>query len=166
MINDQWNMSEENKKILYFGVFSLQIKLCLQTWKGSNPRPLYHEFTLLQCFNHCPQMNKFLSQFAFCLAKDQGITWVVVVVDEVLHHLFHFLFRKKLKWKNLLYWESNRGTSDPQPSTYSLSYRAIDNIVKFDFYMLPQTLDQYWSSLFFILAQGGRGSKQEIADRE
>ena len=42
----------------------------------------------------------------------------------------------------------NRGTTDPQPSTYPLSYRAIDILdVKIDFHISPQTLDQYWSTL-------------------
>ena len=36
--------------------------------------------------------------------------------------------------KNLPDWESNQGPSDPQPSTYALSYRAIDIFdVKIDF---------------------------------
>ena len=39
---------------------------------------------------------------AFCLrpsAKDQGITWVVLVVVLVLHHLVHFLFKRNLSEK-------------------------------------------------------------------
>ena len=44
----------------------------------------------------------------------------------------------------------NWGPSDPQPSTCPLSYRAIDiNDVKIDFYISPQTMDQYWSTLVF-----------------
>ena len=39
--------------------------------------------------------------------------------------------------------ELNRGPSDPQTSTYPLSYRAIDIVVKIDLYVSPQTLDQY-----------------------
>ena len=36
-------------------------------------------------------------------------------------------------------------------ATYPLSYRAIDIIyVKIDFYISPQTLDQYWSTLVYI----------------
>ena len=53
--------------------------------------------------------------------------------------------------KNLPDWELNRGPSDPQPSTYPLSYRALDIIdVKINFYILPQALDQYWSTLVFF----------------
>ena len=50
--------------------------------------------------------------------------------------------------KNLPDWESNRGPSDPQPSTNPLNDRAFHIIVvKIDLYILPQTLDQYWSTL-------------------
>ena len=56
--------------------------------------------------------------------------------------------------KNLPDWDSNRGPSDPQPSTYPLSYGAIDiKIVKIDLYISPQTLDQYWSTLVLVLFQ-------------
>ena len=62
-----------------------------------------------------------------------------------------FPLKKKFKWKNLPGWDSNWGTSDPQPSTYLLSYKAIDTIdVKIDFYISPQTLGQYWSTLVLI----------------
>ena len=41
-----------------------------------------------------------------------------------------------------------RGPSVPQPSIYPLSYRAIVIFeVKIDFYISPQTLDQYWLTL-------------------
>ena len=66
----------------------------------------------------------------FCLrplAKDQGITWVFVVVLVVVlvvhHHLVHFLFKRNLSEKNIPDWESNRGPSEPQPGTYPLSHR-------------------------------------------
>ena len=46
--------------------------------------------------------------------------------------------------KNLPGWDP----SDPQPASYPLSYSAIDVIgVKVDFYISPQALDQYWSTL-------------------
>ena len=42
------------------------------------------------------------------------------------------------------------GVPYPQPSTYPLSYRAIDiNDVKIYLYISPQTLDQYWSTLVY-----------------
>ena len=93
----------------------------------------------------------------FCLrplAKDQGITSVVfVAIVVVVHHLVHFLFKRNLSEKNLPDLESNRGPSDPQPSTYPLSYRAIDIfVVKIDFYISPQTLDQYWLTLVLFCA--------------
>ena len=76
--------------------------------------------------------------------------WWVLILPGVLFvlHLVHFLFKRNLSEKNLSDWESNQGPSDPQPSFYPLSYRAIDIInAKIDFYISPQTLDQYWSSL-------------------
>ena len=79
-------------------------------------------------------------------AKDQGITWVVVVLVLVLVlvHLVHFLFERNLSEKKYPGWESNRGPS----ALYPLSYRVIDIInVKIDLYILPQTLYQYWSTL-------------------
>ena len=86
----------------------------------------------------------------FCLrpsAKDQGIV-VVVVVVLALHYLVHFVFKRNLSEKNLPEWESNWGPPDPQPSTYPLSYRAMDIIaMKNDLYIWPHTLDQYWSTL-------------------
>ena len=58
----------------------------------------------------------------FCLrpsAKDQGITWAVVVVVLVLaHHLVHFLLKINLS-EFLPSWESNRGPLAPQPCTLS-----------------------------------------------
>ena len=84
------------------------------------------------------------------LAKDQGITWVVFLVPVVLHHLVHFLLKRNLSEKNLAGWESNRGPSDLQPSTYPMSYRAINVVnVKIDFYISPQTLDQNWLTLVY-----------------
>ena len=66
----------------------------------------------------------------------------------VHNQVFRILF---LSEKNLPDWESNRGPSDPQPSPYPLSYRAIDIInVKIDLYISTQTLDQYWSTLVKI----------------
>ena len=51
--------------------------------------------------------------------------------------------------KNLPDW----GSSDSQPSTYPLSSRAIYIINgKIDFYISPQTFDQYWSTLVLVLA--------------
>ena len=63
---------------------------------------------------------------------------------------FTIWFISSLK-ENLPDWESIRGPSDLQPSTFPLSYRAIDNnSVKIDFYISPQTLDQYWSTLVLL----------------
>ena len=60
--------------------------------------------------------------------------------------MVNFLFN--LSEKYLPDWESPWGISDPQPSTYPLSYTALDIIiVKIDLYISPQTLDQYWSTL-------------------
>ena len=54
--------------------------------------------------------------------------------------------------KNLPDWKLYRGLSVPQSSTYPLSYRAIDTIdVKIDFYISPQTLDQYWLTLVLLV---------------
>ena len=57
--------------------------------------------------------------------------------------------------KNLPDWESYLGLSDPQLSTYPLSYRAIDIInVEIDICISPHTFDQYWSALdFYTLTQ-------------
>ena len=55
--------------------------------------------------------------------------------------------------KNLPDWKLNRDALDPQPSTYPLSYRAMDiNDEKIYLYISPWTLDQYWSTLvlFYI----------------
>ena len=44
-----------------------------------------------------------LSNNRYCLrpsAKDQGITWVVVVLVVLLHHLVHFLIKRNLNAKN------------------------------------------------------------------
>ena len=57
-----------------------------------------------------------LTPFNFCLrpsAKDQGITWVLLVLV-VVHHLAHFLFKRNLSCTNLPDLELNRGPSVPQ----------------------------------------------------
>ena len=52
---------------------------------------------------------------------------------------------------NLPDWKMSRGISDPQLSTYPLSYRALEIIeVKIDFLISLQTLDQYWSTLVLL----------------
>ena len=62
--------------------------------------------------------------------------------------------------KNLTDWESNGGPSDQQPSTYPLSYRALDiHKVKIDFYISPQTLDQYWSVDTCLISLKNSGGK-------
>ena len=72
----------------------------------------------------------------------------IFLVPGLVTDSVHFLPKRNLSEKNLPGWDSNWGTSDPQPSTYLLSYKAIDTIdVKIDFYISPQTLDQYWSTL-------------------
>ena len=85
----------------------------------------------------------------FCLrpsAKDQGITSVVLAL------LVHFLFKRNLSEKNLPDRELNQGSSDPKPSTSPLSHSGVDiNDVRIDLYILPQTLDQYWSTLVYPL---------------
>ena len=82
-------------------------------------------------------------------AKDQGITRVLgVVLVVVVLYLVHFLYKRNLSEKIPLTGIGNWGSSDPQLSTYPLSYKAIDIIdVKIDLYISPQTLDQYWSTL-------------------
>ena len=88
----------------------------------------------------------------FCLrpsAKDQGITWVLLVL---VHHLVHFLLKINLIEKK--FWVSNRG-----PLARQLSYGNIETNGWKMIYLIiskttPQTLDQYWSTLIF----NGEGS--------
>ena len=53
--------------------------------------------------------------FLWPSAKDQGITWVVVV--ELILHLVHFLSKRNLREKILPSWDSNLGPADPQSGT-------------------------------------------------
>ena len=90
----------------------------------------------------------------FCLrplAKDQGITRVVVVllVLLVLHLLVYFLIKRNLREKISPSRYSNLGPPDPQSGTlptelrrhFCLSVRKLSTNFK------NHTLDQYWSTL-------------------
>ena len=103
------------------------------------------------------------SKVYFCLrplAKDQGITWVVVVV--LVHHLVHFLSKRNLSKKNLPDWKLNWGLQIHSQALYPLSNCLIvTQIVKIYLFNLrmsktmPQTLDQYWSTLVSRWANPG-----------
>ena len=92
----------------------------------------------------------FFIQRRFCLwptAKDQGITWVVVVV--LVHRLVQFHLLNKLK-KYCWCWIRPSVLSLTSPFLYQLSYIDMDCLMKKIFFLiLPQTLDQYWSTCLF-----------------
>ena len=87
-------------------------------------------------------------------AKDQGITWVLVVLVLVVHHLVHFLLKIHLSEKNSPFLGNEPGPLAPQPSTLStelwqLSYKLLENYL-FSLRIsktTPPTLDQYCSTL-------------------
>ena len=99
--------------------------------------------------------------FFLSAAIGQRITWVaVLVVVLVLHHLDHFLFKINLSEKKSPNPGIQAGPSDPQPRTHPLSYRGIDMIgAKINFYISPQTLDQYWSTL--VISPVAPGSRKK-----
>ena len=94
------------------------------------------------------------------LAKDQGITWVVLVL--VLHHLVHFLLKIILSEKKFsLPGNQTRVLLLPRQALNQLSYSATDTIwLEFFFFnqriskTTLQTLRQSWCNyLFFIIKE-------------
>ena len=90
---------------------------------------------------------------SFCLrpsAKDQGITWVVLVL-----HLVHILIKRNLREKNLPSRDSKLGPPNPHSGTLPTELRRHSYLV-FENYLLNskimlQTLNQYWSTLVSLV---------------
>ena len=109
---------------------------------------------------HCICSFGFIQRY-FCLrpsAKDQGITWVLLVL---VHHLIHFLLKIKFSEKNFSpFREKNFGPLAPQPSALSTEqwqhwYNLMENY-QFNLRISKttlSTLDQYWSTLVLIWTQ-------------
>ena len=68
MINNQWYMSEENRKHFISGFFSSN-KIMPASLEGFEPTTswarAHRACAPMLCYNHCPQMNKYWSQFTF-----------------------------------------------------------------------------------------------------
>ena len=96
----------------------------------------------------------------FCLqpsAKDQGITWVVVLLG-LVHHLVHFLFKINLSEKKF-------SLPGNQTGVLLLPSRALSTELRLNWYKLmenylfkqriskttPQTLRQSWCNYLFML---------------
>ena len=80
-----------------------------------------------------PPESLFVRVVCFCLrssAKDQWITWVVLLVVLVLHLLVNFLIKRNLREKILPYQHSNLGLPDPQSGTLPTKLRrhCYDNV--------------------------------------
>ena len=87
----------------------------------------------------------------FCLgpsAKDQGITWVLVLI---VHHLVHFLFKSNLSEKKSPWYGIELGSFRFTAKHLSTEQQIHRYGLKIDFYISPQTLDQYWSTLVYLV---------------